>query len=66
MKTGNYRVRQSWNGKLILQMEETFANHDPHGFGDAGTHTEWRDMKVTDLRTNFPIPFVEVMEAMKR
>lgn len=44
--TGNWGYRISWNGKLVLQVEEKFSSYDGlHPFDFV-----WRDATFKDLR----------------
>ena len=50
--TGRTRYRTSFRGKLILQVEETWAslkNLNGSGYYDEHVHVRWRDAKVTDM-----------------
>jgi hypothetical protein len=44
--TGKFRFRTNIFGKLILQVEFSVTDHDPHG---SSTRSNWRDAQVEDL-----------------
>lgn len=52
--TGRTRLRSTWTGKLVLQVEEERrAEVDPDGsYLDDRDYTVWRDANVTDLRAS--------------
>lgn len=69
--TGNMRYRQSWLGKMILQVEETGRSECPHGGYPSPFYTRWRDANCTDLllikyrgKLNFPFIYGDVDESL--
>jgi hypothetical protein len=45
--TGAIRFRQTWRGKMIAQVEF----HDSFWLGGVVRFKNWRDMKLSDLKT---------------
>lgn len=52
--TGEVRLRSTWTGKLILQVEEKRSHFD-HQLGDSSILTYWRDAVAADLLIRLPI-----------
>ena len=58
--TGDFRLRTGWRRRLILQVEELheWLNKE----GDGHVTYSWRDAKLEDMQTVFPLKFFKRKE----
>ncbi len=49
--TGKYRIRTTWYGRQVAQIEEVvaYSRRPSIYFTNAKTETEWRDLKKAEL-----------------